>query len=137
MPPLATKHTRAGAIAFTKHYFAIANYAQEALDVQPLVELADPACNTCDGGTDALQRIARRNGVVRGGTTTLSKLHAHMSEIAGQEWMRVTFKWHVSALQEDYPGTKNDKSWRPTGGSSYFVLKPTDSGWLVDYWDIQ
>jgi len=71
MPEAARAHTKAGAIAFVKHYWDIVNYAQETLDVKPLRRLSFPSCAGCNGGIRSITQVARKNGAIHGGVGTI------------------------------------------------------------------
>ena len=47
MPPEAKEDSKAGAIAFVKHYIDVFNYASNTGDVEELQKLSDPKCEAC------------------------------------------------------------------------------------------
>lgn len=135
MPAAARQHTVAGAEAFTRFYFDMANYAQHTLAVDSFAALADENCASCDGGVDQLRSIAKQRGTIRGGDTQLSRLTVRPSKVSGETFMLVRFHYHLTPMYTDYPGVRRDRSYKAVDGQSYVVVKRTETGWLVDYWD--
>ncbi len=136
MPEAARQHTRAGAIAFVKYYWAVANYAQETLDVAPLKSLASKQCAGCAGGVKFVTGVRARGGTISGGRITTSQLEAApLQEVSGT-WMAVRFMWTATPQKVDYPEAKQDKSYSGGSRTDRMVLKPTSAGWLAANWEL-
>ena len=67
MPEAAKADTKAGAIAFVKHYIDLINYAQATGDLDVLAGVEDRDCESCANGRDALAKIYDAGGVIKGG----------------------------------------------------------------------
>jgi hypothetical protein len=67
MPEAAKANTKAGAVAFVKHYIDLINYAQATGHIDVLAAVEDPGCDSCGNGRSALARIYSAGGVITGG----------------------------------------------------------------------
>ena len=67
MPEAAKADTKAGAVAFVKHYIDLINYAQATGDVDILEGVEDPGCESCANGRNALAKIYSAGGKITGG----------------------------------------------------------------------
>ena len=68
MPAAAQANTKAGAIAFVRHYIALINYAQATGDVAVLAAVEDPSCTSCLKVRRTITRIYGAGGSISGGT---------------------------------------------------------------------
>lgn len=66
LPEAAMANTKAGAIAFVRHYVEVQNYASVSGDTQPLKALATKACDSCRGITSVIDRVYRAHGRIEG-----------------------------------------------------------------------
>src|SRR5689334_13151884 len=57
MPQAAKAHTKAGAKAFVKHYWAVVNYAQATGDIETLNRISARGCVGCDAGIRSVKRV--------------------------------------------------------------------------------
>jgi hypothetical protein len=83
LPEAAKANTRAGAIAFVRHYIELVNYAQMTGDVSALSIVEDPGCKSCSKGRDYLSRIYGAGGHIAGGAWTVRHVRAKKS---GENW---------------------------------------------------
>jgi hypothetical protein len=67
LPEAAKANTKAGAIAFVRHYVDLINYAQATGDITTLAAVEDPGCKSCANGRDVLSSIYKAGGVIKGG----------------------------------------------------------------------
>ncbi len=62
MPPEARANSKAGAIAFVKHYIDVFNYASNTGDVEELQRLSDPKCAGCTKYIDLIEKTYDAGG---------------------------------------------------------------------------
>jgi hypothetical protein len=67
MPDAARANTKAGAIAFVRHYIDLINYAQATGDVGPLAAVEDAGCKSCTSARDGVRKHYASGGTVKGG----------------------------------------------------------------------
>jgi hypothetical protein len=67
MPDTARANTKAGAIAFVRHYIDLINYAQATGDVDPLREAETSECDSCAKVRQSIEQIYRTGGTITGG----------------------------------------------------------------------
>jgi len=73
-PSAAVKqHTTAGGVAFTKHYFSVANYAFGTGRTEELVKLTAPTCEICRAIVGDVS-YAYQRGKIRGGQITIKEV---------------------------------------------------------------
>jgi hypothetical protein len=83
MPDAAKANTKAGAIAFVRHYIELINYAQATGDVEVLSGVEDASCRSCTQGRTYLASIYGAGGHVAGGEWTIRHASAKSS---GENW---------------------------------------------------
>jgi len=83
LPDAAKANTKAGAIAFVRHYIDLVNYAQATGDVDALSTVEDPNCKSCTKGREYLSRIYGSGGHIVGGTWSVRHVSAKKS---GENW---------------------------------------------------
>lgn len=134
MPGAAMQHTVAGARAFVKYYWDVANYSQTSLDWHLLSSLGDEHCGGCKGAVDFIKEVAKGHGRISGGSFTLQDVRVDPGQIAGQTWMAVLFRTKATPETVTYPGRRKDE--RYPGGTDYshWALKPVPGGWIIDNW---
>jgi hypothetical protein len=133
MPDLAKQHTVAGAKAFVKYYWAVANYAQTRLDPSPLEALADKQCAGCQGASAFVREVSRLHGCVIGGATMPSRFRVTPTRGAdGLTWMDVEYAVSADPQQIDYPGNRHDLHYPGGHRSALMALRPTSAGWVVN-----
>jgi len=73
LPPAATAHTKAGAIAFVRHYIDLINYTQATGDTGPIRTLESRQCSSCRSANNYIQRLYERGGRITGGAARVEK----------------------------------------------------------------
>jgi hypothetical protein len=76
LPTAATKHTKAGAIAFVRFYLALLNYAAHSGDVAPLRQHSTRDCEACRDDAKTWSDLYSADGWAKGGVLTLRKVRA-------------------------------------------------------------
>lgn len=76
LPAAAQQDTKAGAVAFAKHYIDVVNYATETGDVQPLWSASSNSCESCANFMEILTGVYRGGGRVEGGAWTVRSFSA-------------------------------------------------------------
>lgn len=71
LPTQAEADTRRGAEAFATFYWEVVNYSQINGDTELLANLSVDACDGCNGGIEAIDRIYQRGGRIIGGRNTV------------------------------------------------------------------
>jgi hypothetical protein len=72
MPAAAKADTKAGAIAFVRHYIDLINYAQATGDVEALAAVEDVGCKSCADGRHYLQSVYQGHGHIAGGALSIT-----------------------------------------------------------------
>ena len=73
MPAAAREKTKAGAVAFMRHYVAVLNYASVSGDLATLRQLSLNSCVKCAALTDGIEKVYAAGGNIQGiGWTVLS-----------------------------------------------------------------
>ncbi|WP_310964566.1 DUF6318 family protein [Nocardioides terrisoli] len=67
MPSAAKAHSKAGAVAFARHYVDLINYAQATGDVKALRAVEAAGCESCTRVRHELERIYGAGGWIKGG----------------------------------------------------------------------
>ena len=131
LPPAATAHTKAGAIAFVRHYVAMFNYAQSTGDTRSLRRLGLRDCISCTDVADAIDKVYRAGGSARGGELAISRAEAVRSanklievDIAGN-FSASTVVASSGATPEHRKGDKTVAS---------FYVRFHNSAWKVARW---
>lgn len=71
MPDAARENTKAGAVAFVRHYVDLINHAQATGDTKALAAVEDRGCDSCRSGRRYLDSVYE-NGRITGGAWSLS-----------------------------------------------------------------
>jgi hypothetical protein len=67
MPDAARANTRAGAIAFVRHYIELINYAQATGDVGALAAVEEGTCKSCSAASEGVRKHYESGGAIKGG----------------------------------------------------------------------
>jgi len=141
LPAAARKPTRAGAIAFVKHYWAMVHYAQSTGELNGLAGLSSENCQMCGGGVEALRELFAEGGVLKGPpsrvTTTRSSLTRRGP--AGHKVLAAHVQHKLIAPRSVAYYGKGDKRNRTFKGGEdqeYFLLvwQEDTSRWLITDW---
>lgn len=127
MPRAAKDDTDSGAIAFTKHYVDVLNYAAVTGDTAELKRLSSPKCEGCQEYIDLYEETYESGGYFKGGEWELSNIEV-------QEDKPVTLIFaRMSANESEY---KESKSSDPSTGviediNLVFGLSRNSDAWLI------
>lgn len=130
LPPAAAAHTKAGAIAFVRHYIALFNRAQTSGDTSEMKSLAKPTCVSCRSVVSAIRRVYDHGGRAEGGNLTIQGAQA-VPSTHGQTEVDITGKFGRSLIFEQGKSTP-----RVTKGGSVvatFYVRYTDR-WVIARW---
>jgi hypothetical protein len=107
MPAAAKEKTKAGAIAFARHYVDLINHAQATGDVSPLAAAERPDCTSCQRSRSAVTQLYESGATVDGGDWTIEGADALKNQGSGG-WL---IEMHVSfgPQQVDRPGSSSDQ----------------------------
>ncbi|MCW2791820.1 MAG: hypothetical protein JWO76_918, partial [Nocardioides sp.] len=135
MPAAAKKHTVAGAKAFVKFYWDMADYAQASGDLAGLTTLTSENCDACNGGASYLKKVFAKGGHIRGGETTVTIQDA--SKISAGNHIAFQVKAQVKNTRQvvDYPGKVKDEVYPASTVLAQFIVDPAPGGLKIAYWD--
>lgn len=130
MPPAAFRHDKAGAIAFTKYYWEMANYAMAALDPQSLARLQSKDCGQCTGAVRWITEVKRAGGQIIGGDNhvTIRKVD---SLGHGRYWF-VTFRVTSAAGRVAHAGNLDKQYVRGSSPGTFTLTSEGD--WRILDW---
>jgi hypothetical protein len=129
LPAAAKKNTKAGAIAFVRHYVEVLNYAQESGDVEAIRELSSTACETCKSVAGVISDLYERGGTVKGGERTVGR---HVAQRGSGGWL-VLLRVRSAPQRISIPGEETREL--PGGSKSEeFLVTPDEDGWKVSRW---
>ena len=131
LPPAATANTKAGAIAFVKHYIDLINYAQATGDVAPLKAESSNTCKSCNSVSEVAQSIYAEGGHISGGRWRIKAMFAVAAEPGWIVTARINFGPQV-VRKTDSAAEQN------LGGGTLLLnvhAKRMHSGWEVSSWD--
>ncbi|MGH2603290.1 MAG: DUF6318 family protein [Dehalococcoidia bacterium] len=128
LPDAAEKESTAGGIAFTKHYFAVVNYAFRTGRTEELAKLTAPTCEICRATIGDVV-YAYQRGTIRGGDITIKEVQLpdQKGVITNQQ-----MTYDVAKYEEIGSSGKVLHSVTPKQGSGLVVkLTWVDGGWRV------
>jgi len=133
MPAVAKKKTKAGAVAFARHYVHLINHAQATGDTGPLASVETADCSTCLRNRKAIQNFYATGATVEGGDWVISSTSTIANPATGGWLAALGVRFGPQTI--DRPRTKEDQSlkggrlpinlqlvWR---GGSWNVLEST------------
>jgi hypothetical protein len=131
MPAAATAHTKAGAIAFARHYVDLINYAQATGDIDSLALVEGAKCESCKSVRQNLSSLYASGGWIRGGELAVVSADA----LSNAE----SHAFNVDLEVKTAPETVKDRSGKVSkiaGGTNVLTvfLKRVPSGWKVAQW---
>jgi len=131
LPEAAKADTKAGAVAFVRHYVDVLNYAQSTGETRGVTALGDADCRSCRNVARAIQAIYKPGGTISGGTWTLQDLLGTRRNKYLRGWsiaFRVAFDFQsISGSQED----------RDSKGGTYvvtFQVARRNLNWKASQW---
>lgn len=136
MPEAAKKPTKAGAVAFVKHYWDVVHFAEVTGTVSPLRSLSGPGCTRCLGGIGGLSQIFANGGriVSQPRTITIGEVRLAKSGVLRVAFVTATIRGGASTIFYG-PGDSRNRE-QPGGKRKYqFALAgDKDGGWRLDQW---
>lgn len=131
LPPAATAHTKAGAIAFVRHYIDLINYTQATGDTKPIHALEKPSCTSCASVRSHIAKTYSGGGWIRGGTLRITGLSALPGAARGGYNVDVAVTATPQTVRSADGSTSSN-----SGGSNILTvfLRPTTDGWDVTEW---
>lgn len=130
MPDAAKENSKAGAIAFVRHYVELLNHLEATGDEAPMLAVSGPSCRSCASVAHAANKIYDAGGHVEGGVWSITDAVVQHPAPAA---------WTVRIKGEIAPSTVVSGGSEPTrhgtGGpaNAEFVLT-FDSTWKVAQW---
>jgi hypothetical protein len=112
MPAAAKKKTKAGAIAFARHYVGLINHAQTSGDTGPLAGVESPDCRTCVHNRKAIEDLYASGATVEGGDWVISSISTIANPASGGWLVELAVRFGRQSV--DRPGSQKDQSL--TGG---------------------
>jgi hypothetical protein len=144
MPEAAKKPTKAGAVAFVKHYWATVHYAQFTGETQQLTALASESCELCTGGRDSLRKLHDRGGRIVGEAARVVRPQASVVEHrpGGTKVLiaHVRHQVDVPRTVEFYgKGDPRNKVWPAGRRRNLFLMAWEDdaSTWQLSQWTLE
>lgn len=132
LPAAAQADTKAGAIAFVKHYVELINHAQATGDVDQVEDVEDPACRSCAAARDGLEDHYSSGGTIHGGEWSIEAVQAVRNR-AINGWvvdLSVSFTQQVVKFGSSRPDDVNE-----SGRMVVSVqVAGTAGGWRVRQW---
>lgn len=131
LPQAATVHTKAGAIAFVRHYVDLINYAQATGDTTQLHAAGSAGCSACRAVERNINRIYRSNGTFDGGVTVIARVIDALT-------YPITHGYTVDLAVRIEPSTvtTNGKANHSKGGRNLLsvIVQPSANAWEVREW---
>lgn len=132
MPAAAKEKSKAGAIAFARHYVDLINFAQSTGHVAELRAVEDAGCKSCQRADAYLEGLYKSGGSIRGGEFKIKSV----SSVKNPE----TRGWLVELGVEfgpqvvDHPEPEKDE--HPKGGQLPLNVQVAEheNGWRVLQW---
>lgn len=132
LPQAATAHTKAGAIAFVRHYIDLINYAQATGDTKPIRAVEGPHCSSCTSANGYVERLYARGGRLVGGVASITK-------VLDAQPNPTTHGYSIDVVLDSSPQVVYDprrRTQRLRGAHLVATVQVAPSGqaWLVDEW---
>nr|WP_246378152.1 DUF6318 family protein [Nocardioides ginsengisegetis] len=135
MPEAAKAHTAAGAEAFVKFFWDMANYAQATGKTDGLERLAAPTCQACAAATDFVNALYAKGGHIEGGVYSLMDLESKRLYYRDHVIFRETFRTHNTDQVVFEPG-KKERKFPESTVDVVFTMDFGHSGWKVGVWQV-
>lgn len=131
MPAEALANTKAGAVAFVRHYIDLLNFAQVTGRTDELAKLEDPNCVSCTKVSTYLSQIYAGGGAVQGGRWVIQHISATRGPDDGTWVVEVLGKFEPSTVVPSSGATPRTTQGGPA--PTTFYLRHT-SQWTVTKW---
>jgi hypothetical protein len=131
MPDAAKANTKAGAIAFVRHYVDLVNYAQQTGDVSTLASVESDACESCAKVRRSIAEIYTAGGAIQGGTW-----HPHFKVALHNGDGSWLVTGYIKFEAEEVRSNKTAEPQPQPGGSAvtHLTVKNSDDAWKVLAW---
>jgi hypothetical protein len=132
MPAAAKEKTKAGAIAFARHYIDLINFAQSTGDLRALQAVEGRTCKSCAQAESYLERLYGSGGTIRGGDFEVLSASA-LKNPSTHGWL-VELGVRFGPQVVDHPSPKPDE--HPKGGRLPLNIQVAhrSSDWSVLEW---
>lgn len=132
LPEEATANTKAGAIAFVRHYVELINYAQRTGDVEALAAVEAVGCESCLAARQGVKEHYSAGGSIVGGDWRIrSTMAIRNASIAG--WV-VDLSVRYGAQTVSYGTSKPDEQNEAGRMVVSLQIQRTGDGWKVLEW---
>lgn len=129
LPEAASKNTKAGAIAFVKHYVSAVNHALETGDTSAVAALSDADCKACKRLISNVTKVYAPGGSIQGGTCAIKDIRSSAFDEANwQVSVQCSFQPQVTTA-----GDGTTTRTKGTDGLLLFVVQ-AKSGMKVTSW---
>jgi hypothetical protein len=132
MPAAAKAKTKAGAIAFARHYIELINHAQATGDVAPLTGVEKNGCASCGRANGVIQSLYRQGGSIRGGAFEIDAVDA--LKLPARDAYLVEVALHFGPQHIDWPDPKQDQDLAGGRGPMNVNVVWDGSAWRVERW---
>jgi hypothetical protein len=129
MPKAAKAKTRAGAIAFARHYVQFINHAQATGDTRPLESVEAAGCASCAQSRRAIEQVYASGARVQGGDWSINGTTAIRNPASSGWLLELAISFGPQTV--DRPGTSNDQ--RLKGGRLPVNLQIV---WRTGFWEV-
>jgi len=132
MPVAAKKKTRAGAIAFVRHYVAVLNYATFSGQTSAARALDGGKCSSCKRMLASIDSVYEKGGRVEGGAWKPTPV-SDIPHPGGSGW---TVDAKISYGPQVVYATADAEPKKYTGGGRLvsFILESSGGAWEVSEW---
>jgi hypothetical protein len=136
-PPEADNRDLAGAEAFIRYFWDLANYAQSTGDTSTLRRLGSESCGGCNGAFDFIDEVYSAQGTIKGGKYTLGRLVTTELTASGSDAVifRSTFPTSNTRQVVSRPG-EEPEVYEAATVRARFTLSYKPEGWQVDIWEV-
>jgi len=135
MPAAAFRHDKAGAIAFTKYYWAMVDYAQASGDTSQLAPVAASSCAACKGGVSSIDAISSAGGASRGGLHLIRKTWVPVPPDSSRADCVVVLRMYVTRQTVTHAG-KDSGRYPPGTDVVTMTLRRTPRSWQILSWHL-
>lgn len=130
MPEAAKADTKAGAIAFVRHYVALINHAQATGDVDVLSAVESATCMSCQRVRDTITNIYGSAGRIQGGDWN-AQIRSAETRPDLEAWSVFADVWYGPQTVVRSTGTSHLNGGK---GPMTFVVRSVEGEWIVIRW---
>jgi hypothetical protein len=132
LPGAAKAKTKAGAVAFGRHYVELINYAQATGRLDQIQGVEEAACGSCADAESYLRDLYSGGGSIRGGELRVTSIDAVRNPATHGWLVEIGVKFGPQLV--DNPAPKPDQ--HPKGGQVPLNVQAAwrGNGWKVLEW---